>query len=760
MCCEVLNDKWASHPTWASEDSGFVAHKKNQYEDILHRIEEERHDYDFNIEANLRTIQLLEPIAQRIASMSNEEKANFRLAPGLGGQSKTIYQRVIKKVWGRDAGFEVIEALHNDPVRAVPLVLSRLKKKDEEWKAAQREWQKVWRDQTARVFWKSLDHQGISIKANDKRQFQLKTLIAEITAKRDEQINRRLSPTTPAPEYQFAYEFKDEGIILDISRLLTVTLENGSGFSIKDRDSIEGFIKAFVPLFFGINSRDVEDTVHSVSRKTPDDDGDESIFAGGSETPSLRGGARRNPRQDTDLLRDVLKRGKGKQSRKDKEGSVTSHNNSRDSSQEPHDGDIEMTSPAAERLPKEEGNWIAKPTKHLSGLKQGTFPMSPIESDERNSTTKRTVYTLYCNAPVYGFFRSFQILYDRLAAVKNSEAQIRRDVEARKQHKVAHELNILPQRIEEIFPDTSPTANYYGQILDMCEKVLEGELDTAGFEEILRSVCVQQGWKLYTIEKSCSSILKFIQSVLPSDSKEKNTDKDKTADIILRFQQDRQRKEFSRERGEYQELIAYRRSVENMLGNADELYRIDWVPFPSPLPQNHTNEQQHEYTSTATIRLVPRDSPTVTTELTKDEKWNYYIQTYMMCSPTEGIPLDRTRKVFLRRGYPAERDIPSTKLPGDINREYMEVRICVNTYRLFFLPGTEDLIVKDPRAWGVVPNSAKEKRRKMWREKVLPALCAAEGTEEREEDWRAFLNGHGRKEGSAEPEVEVEMGGM
>src|SRR4029077_18975509 len=49
LCRSVLNDEWASHPTWASEDSGFVAHKKNAHEEGLHRIEEERHDYDLNI---------------------------------------------------------------------------------------------------------------------------------------------------------------------------------------------------------------------------------------------------------------------------------------------------------------------------------------------------------------------------------------------------------------------------------------------------------------------------------------------------------------------------------------------------------------------------------------------------------------------------------------------------------------------------------------------------------------------------------------
>jgi len=137
MCYEVLNDEWASHPTWASEDSGFVAHRKNIFEEGLHRIEEERHDYDFNIETCLRTIQLLEPIVQQIKLMSNDERAAFVLPPGIGGQSETIYQRVIKKIYDRERGQKVIDDMFLRPTAVVPIVLARLKQKAEEWKASQ-----------------------------------------------------------------------------------------------------------------------------------------------------------------------------------------------------------------------------------------------------------------------------------------------------------------------------------------------------------------------------------------------------------------------------------------------------------------------------------------------------------------------------------------------------------------------------------------------------------------------------------------------
>ena len=137
FCKSVLNDEWVSHPTWASEDSGFIAHRKNIHEEALHRIEEERHDYDINIEACSRTIQLIEPIVQQLNMLPEAERLTFILPPGLGGQSETIYQRVIKKLYDRERGSEVIDRMFRHPYACLPVLLKRLNQKIEEWKAAQ-----------------------------------------------------------------------------------------------------------------------------------------------------------------------------------------------------------------------------------------------------------------------------------------------------------------------------------------------------------------------------------------------------------------------------------------------------------------------------------------------------------------------------------------------------------------------------------------------------------------------------------------------
>lgn len=257
MCWEVLNDEWVSHPTWASEDTGFTTHKKNAFEEALHKSEEERHEYDFHVEAITRTIQVLEPIMLRITLMDADERTHFKLKPGLGGQGKSIYQRVIKKVYGKEHGAEIIAALHESPSIAVPVVLNRLKQKDDEWKRAQREWNKVWREVDGRNYYKSLDHQSVNFKTNDKKAWTPKPLISEIEAKRAEQAKERAKFTDPTqartlPKDHYAFKLDDVGVLQDCVKVILAFVERTTSaqYSRQDKIHLESFLHSFIPLFF------------------------------------------------------------------------------------------------------------------------------------------------------------------------------------------------------------------------------------------------------------------------------------------------------------------------------------------------------------------------------------------------------------------------------------------------------------------------------------------------------------------------------
>ncbi len=169
---------------------GFVSHKKTPFEEAVHKSEEERHEFHVQIEALTRTIAVLEPINSRIDGMTNEERTAFRLKPDFGGSGMSIYHRIIKKVYGRDWGVEVISALQDTPSVAVPVVLARLKVKDEEWRRAQREWSRHGKKLTSKNFYKSLDHQGTNFKQNDKKNITAKYFVADIQTIKKQQLKK------------------------------------------------------------------------------------------------------------------------------------------------------------------------------------------------------------------------------------------------------------------------------------------------------------------------------------------------------------------------------------------------------------------------------------------------------------------------------------------------------------------------------------------------------------------------------------------
>lgn len=547
LCKNVLNDEWASHPTWASEDSGFVAHRKNQFEEGLHRIEEERHDYDFNIEACSRTIQQLEPIANQLLTMKQEDRLSFTLPAGLGGQSETIYKRVIMKIYGREKGRDVIKELFDMPWNVVPVLLHRLKCKLEDWKAAQREWEKVWRDQTQKIFWKSLDHQSITVKQADKRQFQPKSLTNEIQVRYEEQKRLTVIQEIRQPDYQFAFSFTDEDVLIDVARLMLTFADNNSG---SDFAKVVPFIKEFIPLFFGIDAQKFEQRVQMSGQNTPNDSGD--------ETPSVddETGQRTLKNKKGDLRRDVLD--PRSKSRKDKEDSVAS--GSRDSTPETMPGiedDAAVESSGSNsHADRPKSTWIE-------------YAAMPAASGDKefnhDEPYQRVEYNMYANASIYCFFRMFVYLYERLLKLKESEEEVQQVVTRAKEYKPAQRLKMLDKQPDDFFKDTSVSANYYQQVLDMFQDQIIGESDMNFIEETLRRYYLQIGWQLYSFDRLLSSLVRFALAIVGSDNK------DKSLDIYNLFKKDR-----VNEHTTHKNEINYRKVVEKYAKEADT-YRITYV---------------------------------------------------------------------------------------------------------------------------------------------------------------------------------------
>ncbi|KAF8634812.1 hypothetical protein AX17_004064 [Amanita inopinata Kibby_2008] len=637
MCRSVLNDEWVSHPTWSSEDSGFIAHKKNIYEEALHRSEEERHEYDFHIEAITRTIAMLEPINNKILQLGPDDRTNFKLKPNLGGAWKSIHQRVIKKIYGRETGVEVVQAMQESPVLAIPVVLQRLKQKEEEWKRAQREWNKIWREVDARNYLKSLDHQAITFKAAEKKVVTTKTFVSQIEAAREEQIAKRASLIDPLfartrPRHQLEHVVDDVSALQDALKLTFSFLDRTQAqISFAERRRIEGFLRIFIPLFFmsdpvSFNSAFVvvQETLESEmsGEDIPDDVEVSSTGSNGSRggrgsrkgvPGSVNGSGGISIFGGGDLRKKLLKHEQAKLT-----GRKTRAQ--------------EAASPSASRF-------ASPATDNYDGRQVGSGAQSRRHSRRNNFFTNTVFYVL---------LRQVELLYSRLRLFKGLSAKVLTGSNG------AVHSDIANSATQNGYPE-----HLYELLLESCERLFDNEIEQHVFEDQMRQVFgIQHAYKIFTIDKVIGAIIKQVQTVF-SDPKSQEL-----LDIL--------KKDRALVSPTTQDHLSSRRNAEKVLGPDENLFHIDWTPE----------------TKCMTIQLLGKDDSSFDDSEVLTGRWQSYIDSYVSSDNTDGVSHSRLRRPFLQRNLPRDtREI----VPLIVARPGVEIKLCVRTYRIFYVTGSEDV---------------------------------------------------------------------
>ncbi len=402
LCREVLNDTWVSFPSW-SEDSQFVTSRKTQFEEFIYRTEDERFEFDVILETNKDTIKVLECVQKKMSRMAPEEAARHRLDDCLGGSSPTIHQRAIRRIYGEKAA-DIIDGLKRNPVVAVPLVLRRLKAKDEEWRDVQKNFNKVWRDQNEKFYLKSLDHQGLLFKQSDVRNLRSKSLLNEIETLYDERHEQEEASTdgaAPVTGPHQTLDYHDPSILIDANGLLIHHVKRQTGIHKDDKHKIKVLLRHFVLDLFkhprqelSDDERDDNDDEDEKEAGGADDsDKEEKDKNGGSKaTRSER--ARKNRKEESaGSKKDEKKGGKGK----DKEPSVT-------------EADVKAEAAAAAAAA-------------ATGSKDGR--RTPLHA--RDMESDESYAHIMCNNNWYLFFRLHQILCERLTKMYNQSLIIREE---------------------------------------------------------------------------------------------------------------------------------------------------------------------------------------------------------------------------------------------------------------------------------------------------------------------------------------------
>lgn len=661
MCWQVLNDEWVGHPVWASEDSGFIAHRKNQYEETLFKIEEERHEYDYYIESNLRTIQTLETIANRIVNMTDEEKKAFKLPPGLGHTSLTIYKKVIRKVYDKERGFEIIDALHEHPAIAVPVVLKRLKQKDEEWRRAQREWNKVWRELEQKVYFKSLDHLGLTFKQADKKLLTTKQLISEISSIKVDQNNKRMHWLTPKPKSQLDYQFDDFEIFYDIIRLTDVFIDHSSTYSNPDKHRLKDWIRTIISLFFFIPIQTINDAVKSRSAGDDEPKKEEDLDEDDKSN-------KKRTRDNVELsLKDILHRTKYQK--------LKSSSKESDAEEETED-ETEKLAKEAELLNEQEARrpWL------LGNMIETANTCGTINN--------RDIFNMFANTNIYIFLRHWTAIYSRLFELKQMNEKVSKEINSRKVVQFAVDLNLLSTQLKDMGLDFAGKDSYQ-ELLALSKRLIENNLEHQWFEESLRQAFNNKAFKMYTVDKVIQSIVKHAHSLM-SDNK--------TSEIMTLFEKDRLSSSTTTK-----DQILYRLQTRSHMSNVENMFRIEYDKA-----KHHVCIQ---YIALDDLTLNPKTS-------SSDDKWKYYITSYSLPHPTEGINQDELYIPFLERildfeGEALEVEDPahSKYSPEGVSTSRLKIKINRDSYAMEIEPGSYDVFSrKTMNRYPMKVDSAKSKK--------------------------------------------------
>ncbi|KAI8441255.1 hypothetical protein MSG28_014896 [Choristoneura fumiferana] len=513
---QVLNDTWVSFPTW-SEDSTFVTSRKTQYEEYIYRCEDERFELDVVIETNASTIRVLEGVQKKLSRMTADDAAKYRLDDCLGGHSATIHQRALRRIYGEKA-VDIIAGLKKNPVVAVPVVLRRLKAKEEEWREAQKGFNKQWREQNEKYYLKSLDHQGINFKQNDLKAMRSKSLFNEVES--------AYAARKPGPHLVVDYNLRSRQeaikVVRDAAELLIHHARRQTGIQKAEKRRIKQLLRHFLPDLFAHPRQPLSD-----------DERDEGKFIiipllgtclrmrawaevptqaqcelGTSHTPlslrraDLRSFLRRKAFEEKDEPSSPAgspaadDKAEEKAVKQEKESSES--DNASDKSSHNHKND-------KENKPKNNNNDSRE-------LRRGSDDKGDAkDEDDYRDHPSINEARFVCTSSWYLFLRLHGVLCQRLGSLRRGAAQLaEREAQDRQARRpsVAAALRLKPNNLPA---DTSSPAEYYTALLELVRGVLDGNTEAAAYEDAAREMFGIHAYPAYTLDKLVWNAVRQLQ---------------------------------------------------------------------------------------------------------------------------------------------------------------------------------------------------------------------------------------------------------
>ncbi|XP_039068905.1 paired amphipathic helix protein Sin3-like 4 isoform X2 [Hibiscus syriacus] len=249
----VLNDHWVS-VTSGSEDYSFKHMRKNQYEESLFRCEDDRFELDMLLESVNAAIKRVEELLEKINSNNIKIDSPIRIEEHLSA----LNLRCIERLYG-DHGLDVMDVLRKNAHLALPVILTRLKQKQEEWARCRSDFNKVWAEIYAKNYHKSLDHRSFYFKQQDSKNLSTKALLAEIKEisekkRKEDDVILSIAAGNRRPIIaNLKFEYPDPEIHEDLYQLIKYSC--GEMCSTEQLDKVIKIWTTFLEPILGVPSR-------------------------------------------------------------------------------------------------------------------------------------------------------------------------------------------------------------------------------------------------------------------------------------------------------------------------------------------------------------------------------------------------------------------------------------------------------------------------------------------------------------------------
>jgi len=311
------------------------------------------------------------------------------------------------------------------------------------------------------------------------------------------------------------------------------------------------------------------------------------------------------------------------------------------------------------------------------------------QQNEADASSRQPArFNFFGSQPFYCFIRLFHMLYHRMSTLKQLALEVANGPDTSDRlNPYAVELGLAVPIPEIDEPGVRRGKNFYEYMLELAERFFEGEIDAHTFEENLRYMWGIKAFPAFTIDKLLASMCKHVHSI--------------NQDVRCQQVLDLLKRDREETRTTVRHQIVYRHAVEQVLGSDENLFRLEW----------------HAVARALTVQLLFPDDLTLDDPvITPEARWQYYVDSFTLHQPTEGLKLPVQAPLLARNRLPANEDAPAAVLEG---RSNLGIRIGSEDYKLSYVRSTEETVFKANPDVEETEQRVRSRRRAAWEKWLL-----------------------------------------